>query len=250
MSITLAHIFRHPVKSLGEEELDQADLKSGKPLPFDRRWAIAHGDAEHITGWVPPKNFINQTHVPRLAQIGVAFTERKHMLSLSHPDRPDIDLQIGSVDGDDALSEWIEPLCAGTMRLPPFMIYTVPDVAFTDFDDTHISIGSEASRRALSERAGVDLQHIRFRMNLWLDGLPPYAELEMIDQEIEVGEARLKIIKRDKRCNATAANPRTGMRDVDVPKLLHAEFGHMDFGVYAQVTRSGRIRAGDEVNML
>lgn len=247
---TLAHIFRHPVKGLGAEELNQADLKKGNAMPFDRRWAVAHGDADGITSWAPPKNFVNQTHCPRFAQIKTAFTERNHMLSLSHPDRPDIDIQIGSVEGDDALSEWIEPLCAGTMRTPPFMVYTIPDVAFTDFEDTHISIASEASRRALSEKAGVDLQHIRFRMNLWLDDLPPYTELEMVGQEIEIGETRLKITGRDKRCNATAANPNTGHRDINVPKLLHEEFGHMDFGVYAQVMRSGRIRPGDEVSIL
>ena len=105
---TLAHIFRHPVKSVGEEALEQADLSSGKAMPFDRRWAIAHGNADAISGWAPSKHFVRQSQVPRLAQIKASFLPESHTLTLSHPDLPDVSLRPGSVDGDDALSEWIE----------------------------------------------------------------------------------------------------------------------------------------------
>ena len=63
-------------------------------------------------------------------------------------------------------------------------------------------------------------------------------------------EARLKIIMRDKRCNATTANPRTGTRDVQVPAILQQHLGHMDFGVYAQVTKGGTVRQGDEARLI
>ena len=251
MSWTLAHIFRHPVKSLGEEELKSVDLNKGKPIPFDRRWAVAHGDAPGITGWAGSKNFVTQTHVPKLAQIGASFRKEHHILRLTHPDLPDLAIQPGTPDGDDALSEWLEPLVAGTTRAGPFLVYTIPDVAFTDFEDTHISIGSEASRRALGELAGRGLEHIRFRMNLWLEGLAPWAELDLVDREIAIGDdVRLKVIGRVKRCNATAANPATGARDVPVPELLHQHLGHMEFGVYAQVLKGGTIRQGDVAQAL
>ena len=247
---TLAHIFRHPVKSLGEEALPEVDLANGKPMPFDRRWAIAHGEAENIRGWAAPKNFVNQTHVPRFAQIKAQFLPESHTLRLSHPDLPDLTVRPGSVDGDDTLSEWIEPLVKGTTRSGPFLIYSFPNVAFTDFEETHISIGSEASRRALSELAGQNLEHIRFRMNLWLDGMAPWEELDLVGREIEIGEVRLKVTGRDERCNATAASPVSGARDVQVPALLHQHLGHKDFGIYAQVVKGGPVRLGDEARVL
>lgn len=250
MAWTLAHIFRHPVKSLGEEELESADLSKGKPIAYDRRWAVAHGDADAIHGWAEPSNFVTQSHVPRLAQIRCHFRPESHLLRLSHPDLPDIAIQPGSVEGDDALSEWLDPLVKGTTRSGPFLVYERPDGAFTDFIDTDISIGSEASRRALGQMAGQDLAHIRFRMNLWLEGLAPWEELDMVGREIEIGEARLTVTERDQRCNATAASPMTGSRDVPVTSLLHDAFGHKDFGVYAQVTKGGTIRPGDEVRAL
>ena len=251
MTCTLAHIFRHPVKSLGEEELEATDLSKGKPIPFDRRWAVAHGNAESIHGWAPPKNFINQTHVPRLAQIKCSFRPENHMLHLSHPDRPDLAVRPGSAEGDDELSEWLDPLVQGTTRSGPFLVYERPDGAFTDFIETDISIGSESSRRALSQLAGQDLAHIRFRMNLWLDGLAPWEELDLVGREITIGDsARLKIIERDARCRATEASPQTGARDVPVLEVLKEHLGHLDFGVYAQVVKGGTIRQGDECQVV
>ena len=250
MTWTLAHIFRHPVKGLGEEELEEVDLRKGKPMPYDRRWAIAHGDAESIHGWAPPKNFVNQTHVPRLAQLKIRFRPENHLLELSHPDRPDIAIQPGSVEGDDELSEWLEPLVQGTTRSGPFLVYVNNDGAFTDFIETDISIGSEASRRALGEMAGTDMAHIRFRMNLWIEGMAPWEELDLVGKTLEVGDVQIKIIDPVERCNATAASPVTGTRDVPTTQLLHDKFGHKDFGIYGQVTKGGTIRPGDEVSVL
>ena len=248
--MNLAEIFRHPVKSLGEEALDEVDLTKGRPMPWDRVWAVAHDQADMINGWAHPRNFLNQTHVPRLAQIRVKFTPRNNMLYLAHPDLVDLAVQIGTPDGDDALCEWLVPLTEGTTRSAPFLVYQIPNVAFTDFEDTHIAIGSVASRRALAQIAGHELEPIRFRMNLWLDGLAPWEELDWVGREIGIGEVRLKITARDERCNATAASPVTGARDVPVTGLLRQHLGHMDFGVYAQVLSGGTVRLGDGARLL
>ena len=253
MTWQLAEIYRHPVKSLGEEPLDEVRLEIGRTLPWDRAWAVGHGG----TRWDPERpewaisgNFVNQTHVPRLAQIAVSFDEATGRLTLSHPDRLELTVSPGTPEGDAALTEWVAPLTDGSPRTGPFRICQAPGVAFTDFEETHVSIGSVASRRALEGLAGQRLEPIRFRMNLWLDGLAPWEDLELVGREIEIGEARLRIIRRDARCNATAANPATGERDVPVPALLRRTFGHIDFGIYAQVVAGGAVRRGDAARAL
>ena len=251
MTWTLAEIYRHPVKSLGEEALDAVELTPGQPLPWDRSWAITHGGTRWRPGrspWEDQGNFVNQTHAPRLAQITVAFAEGAGRLTLRHPDRPELTVTPGSADDDAALTGWVAPLLDGTPRQGPYAVCRAP-VAFTDFEETHVSIGSLSSRRALEETAGRPLEPIRFRMNLWLDGLAPGEDLDLVGREIEVGEARLKVIARDKRCNATAASPVSGERDVPVPALLKRTFGHMDFGIYAQVVRGGTVRRGDAARL-
>lgn len=252
MSWTLAEIYRHPVKSLGEEALDAVELAPGRPLPWDRVWAIGHAR----TGWAPGRspwetsgNWVDQTNCPRLAQIAVRFDEGTGRLVLSHPDRPVLTVSPGDPADEAALIAWVAPLAEGTVRAGPYHFCRSDAVQFTDFEDTHVSIASVSSRRALSEIAGRELAPIRFRMNLWLDGLDPWEDLELVGREIEVGKARLRIIRRDVRCNATAASPETGERDVPVPALLKRSFGHMDFGIYAQVVRGGTVRRGDAARL-
>ncbi|MEM9062268.1 MAG: MOSC N-terminal beta barrel domain-containing protein [Pseudomonadota bacterium] len=247
MTWTLAEIYRHPVKSLGEQALDRVLLETGRPMPFDRVWAIAHGRNEWddaAPSWLAPGNLVNQTHVPQLAQIEADLNEATGMLTLRHPDRPFLRVQPGTPDGDAALTEWVAPL-ADTARPGPYRVCSAPGVAFTDFEDTHISIASTRSRAILEQICGQSFDPIRFRMNLWLDGMDPWAEFDLVGHELEIGAVRLRVIDRCQRCNATNASPETGQRDAQIPSTLRRRYGHMDFGVYAQVVSGGEVKLGD-----
>lgn len=251
MQADIAHIFRHPVKSLGEEAVDAVTLTAGRHMPFDRMWAVAHGGSEYdpaAPDWRRSRNFVIQTENPRLAQIRCSYDEAAQVLTLSHPDLSTI-----SLDPDDAaqaatLTDWIGPL-AQDMRPGPYVIAKAPDQGMTDFPDTHIAIGSLRSLKALEDLAGRTLEKSRFRMNLWIDGTVPWEEFDLLDREITVGTARLAVTARVKRCNATTANPQTGARDVQVPAILNSQYGHMDFGVYAQVIGDGEVRRGDALTL-
>ena len=248
MSWSLAAIYRHPIKSLGEEALDEVTLRAGQAIPHDRTWAIAHGgawDPENPAWMGGSAKMVSTTYVPRLSQMKTRFEEATGSVHLSHPDLGELSVQPSDPLHHTVLTGWIEPLLEGMGRVGPFHVCEAPGVAFTDFEDTHLSIATDNSLRALSEHIGQPLEHIRFRMNLWLEGPAPWSELEWVGQEIEIGETRLSIIGRDARCNTTNANPSTGKRDTQIPAYLRKTFGHMDFGVYAQVTRGGTIRAGD-----
>ncbi|MEL6477033.1 MAG: MOSC domain-containing protein [Pseudomonadota bacterium] len=250
MSLQVSALCRHPVKSLGEERVEQVTLTEGAPMPWDRVWAIAHGATEWNPAnpkWEIPSNFLNQTHCPRMAQILVAFDETSGEMTLSHPDLGEIRLD---PEAEQArLCDWIAPLAEGTTRSGPYRLCKAAGVAFTDFEDTHIAIASHASLRALEEMAGHPLELIRFRMNIWVEGGAPWEELDWVDREITIGGARLRVTARDQRCNATTASPVTGQRDVQIPALLRRRFGHMDFGVYAQVISGGLVRQGDPVHV-
>jgi uncharacterized protein len=57
----------------------------------------------------------------------------------------------------------------------------------------------------------------------------------------------LAMESRTSRCAATSVDPRTGRRDMQIPKALATHFGHTDFGIYAVARTSGAIRIGDAV---
>jgi uncharacterized protein YcbX len=250
----VAEIYRHPVKSLGEEALDEITLETGKPMAHDRTWAIAHGSSEwdpDAPAWIGGgANLVNQTYVPKLAQIETSFKEGTGTLTLRHPEAGFLSVQPGTPDGNTRLTEWIAPLTEGTPRSGPFVVCQAKNVAFTDFEDTHISIASCRSRAILEDITGTTLDAIRFRMNIWLDGMAPWEEFDLVGRELDIGSARLKVIRRCERCNATTANPETGLRDVQIPSLLRQRYGHMDFGVYAQVIGGGPVRIGDGASVV
>ena len=57
---TIAHIFRHPIKGVGVEEVSSVTFEAGKTMPWDRVWAIAHEAARLDDGWNPCVNFIRK----------------------------------------------------------------------------------------------------------------------------------------------------------------------------------------------
>lgn len=248
MPARLAAIYRHPVKSLGEEALERVSVTAGQAMPWDRVWAVSHGRSEFNPlepEWVESKSNVIQSTNPNLARITCAFSETTGKLSLAHPDLGEITVY-PETDGE-RLTEWLAPIAAPSGP-PPYRVIRVPGgQALTDFPDTHFAIGNLASLRALEEMAGRTLEHIRFRMNLWIDGAAPWEEFDWLDGEAKIGGLRFKIIDRVTRCSATNADPQTGTRTTDLTRDLYNRFKHMDFGVYAQALDSGELTVGDEV---
>lgn len=250
MTWRLAQIYRHPVKSLGEEAMDAVALEAGKPMPFDRAWAVAHGGSAWdpaAPGWLNCHEFVTQRNVAAMAQTSIVYDEATGLLTLGHPDRPD--LSVRPDDDGAALTAWLAPLAAGRQN-GPYALAAAPNVAFTDGDDCHLSLGSLASLKDLEQRVGQPLAPIRFRLNLWLDGPSAWEELSLEGREIEIGAVVLKFLHPCERCNATNANPETGSFDTQIPPLLRKTFGHMDFGINAQVVRGGTINRGDAARLI
>lgn len=251
MTARLAHIVRHPVKSLGYEELSEVALVPGAALPFDRHWAVAHAGAKFGAtpdAWAPKMNFVRGWASPDLMAVTCGFDPDSGTLALAHPRRDPVSLRPGTPDGDAALIAWLRPLWPET-RPDPTGVVHVPGQAMTDWPDPFVAILNHASNRALGQRLGRDLSIHRWRGNLWLDGLAPWEEFDLIGREIAIGDTRLRIEQRITRCRATCANPETGRLDADTLGALEEGYGHQDFGVYATVTQAGTIRPGDGVTL-
>ena len=251
MTARLALICRHPVKSIGYEEIAGATLTEGRALPFDREWAVAHEAAKfgaNLTEWAPKPNFLRGVTGHRLMAIRAASETAARRVTLSHPDCAPITVSPDDAHDAESLIGWLRPLWPADRPAPAF-VARVPGQAMTDWPDPFISILSLASLRALGDRMGQDISAHRFRGNLWLDDLPPFAEFGMIGKTLRIGGAELVIRQRITRCKATTVNPDTGLSDADTLGALRTAWGHQDFGVYAVVTRSGDISVGDEVTI-
>ena len=250
MSATLAHIFRHPIKAHGREDLASVLLSAGACLPWDRHWAVAHERSKFNAsqpGWTPCSQFQRGARTPGLMAIEARFDEASGVMVLTHPLRPVLEFRPASEGA--ALIEWLGPISPeGDFR--PVALVSAPGRGMTDSDFPSISLNSLSSLVALSQHMGVDLSIHRWRGNLWLEGLAPFAEMEWIGREVRIGEALLRVEERIGRCKATTANPATGEVDADTLAGLRGLTGAQEFGVYAVVISPGRIAPGDEVEVL
>ncbi len=70
-----------------------------------------------------------------------------------------------------------------------------------------------------------------------------------MDREIAIGSARLRIVRRTRRCAATDVDPVTAERNMTIPRSLMDTYGHPDLGVYAEVLEGGTVEIGSPVEI-
>jgi uncharacterized protein YcbX len=110
-----------------------------------------------------------------------------------------------------------------------------------------VHIVNLATVREVERVVGRPIDPLRFRANLYLDGIEPWSEFTWLNQEISIGPARLTVFARTQRCEATNVDPATGARDMAIPAHLMRTWGHQDLGIYAKVMSGGEIAVGAPV---
>ncbi len=249
---TVAAIWRHPIKSHGREALDEVTLIAGQTLPWDRVWAVTHEITKFdraAPGWVPCQNFMIGTRTPALAGLWARLDEGTRTVLLRHFALGEHLVAPDDTSSVAAFLEWIAPLCPEA-RARPTGVVSVQGRGMTDTAYPSVSIMNIASHKAVADALAQDIKPERWRGNIWLDGLDSWAEFRWMDRSIQIGGAVLAVRDRIARCLHTAANPETGVRDADTLGVLERNWGHRDFGVYAEVIKGGTVRIGDAAGVI
>jgi MOSC domain-containing protein len=111
----------------------------------------------------------------------------------------------------------------------------------------YVSLINHASIAALARTIGAPVDPLRFRANVYCEGLPAWAEHEWLGREITIGTARLRVVSAITRCAATQVNASSAERDLDIVGTLQRTFGHNLMGVYGEVLHSGEMAVGDPI---
>lgn len=220
-------------------------------MPWDRRWAVAHANSTYDPAqprWVSCSEFSIGTKSPALQAITCKTDEASGVLTLTHPTAGTISVNPDEPADAAAFIAWVAPLVAAG-KPAPARIAKAP-VAMTDTDYASISLINMASHRAVEGFMEAPLSPLRWRGNILFEGFAPWAEHDWIGKRLRIGDAELQVQERIRRCNATMANPTTGVKDANTLAALRDGFGHQDCGVYVTVTRSGAIKAGDKIEVL
>jgi uncharacterized protein len=252
---TIAALYRYPVKGLSPERLPEVTVSPGKTFPFDRLYAIENGpgsfDAE-APRHLPKVTFLCLMRNARLATLQTTFepTATVHSLTIARDGRTLATGDLLTATGRATIETMFAREMEGDLRGPPRVV-SARGHSFSDVKEKCVHIINLASVRALEHAMGRTIDPLRFRANIVIAGLEPWAELDLVGQAVRIGAgdggATLSVFKRTVRCAATNVDPVTGARDADLPDALERLAAHRDFGVYAMVTRGGVIRVGAPV---
>ena len=243
--MTVRQIARYPVKGLPAIDLAEVELAAREQLPGDRRFAFWRGEDPPAGGRSPHQRRFNFRQVAddnTLAALR-ATSRAPAEISLQAPDGTGISVDLETEAGRAALSEWIGAYLG---IATPTLLESVGGQGFTDIGDKTLSLINVNSVADLSERAGHEIAPRRMRGNLYVE-LPAWSELELIGQELRIGDLVFEVDSRIKRCVATEVNYETGRRDHPTPQTLMKNFGHADCGIYVRVKQGGRLRVGDPI---
>ncbi|HJU18251.1 MAG TPA: MOSC domain-containing protein [Stellaceae bacterium] len=256
MAMTIAALYRYPVKGLSAESLARVALAPRECLPQDRRFALALAATRfdpQRPQWLSKIHFAMLMRDEKLAQLHTRFDAASGVFTAERDGRVVLRETITEPEGrrriDAFFSDFLGDAVAGPLR-----VVEAPGHAFADArpkpnasTDKYVSLINLASLRALERVIAAPLAPVRFRANLYFDGAPEWAELGWIEREIAVGAARLRVVATITRCAAPGVNPDTAERDRDVTGALQRSFGHNLMGIYAEVTKGGEIGVGDAI---
>lgn len=248
----ITEIFRYPVKGLTGERQNRVALNAGQAIAYDRAWAIEAGTGKFDPNnprYLPKINYLMLMRDEKLAGLDAVFDETNHVLTILRNGKQ---VTRGSLDqkiGRQLLEQFFAAFLPQTSRGMPKIVGPSAQ-SFSDVSAEVVSIINLATVRDIERVTGVPVHPMRFRGNIYIDGIEPWEEFNWLDKSLTVnGMPVFEVASRIKRCAATNVDPLSGKRDLTVPRTISSAFGHEDCGIYASVTNDAVIKEGDMIDV-
>lgn len=245
----ITSLYRYPVKGLSPESLPDVMLAAGKTFPGDRAYAIENGPSGFDgaePSYLPKIKFLMLMKQERLACLKTRYDDASGVLTILQGEETLVSGCLGTEAGRGQVEGFFADRFAEDLRGRPKILFS-DGFSFSDVAEKCVSIINLESVRDLEQKIGHPIDPLRFRGNVYVDGIPAWSEFDWVGHSLENGSACLSVFSRIQRCAATNVDPTTGARDQNIPNTLMEQYGHMDCGVYATVTAAGKLAAGDNL---
>lgn len=253
-SMRIAALCRYPVKGLSPERMAKAEVNAGDYWPGDRLFAIENGPTKFDPAEPdhrPKIWFLMLMRHEALARLKTRYDDAHRTLSIEGDGIEPLRADVGSPEGRAEIEAFFAHYLADALRGAPRFLSASERFRFTDSRSGFVSLINLASVDAIAALIDAPVDPLRFRGNIYIEGLPPNDELDWPAGTRLTGPdgTVLEVIKRIERCAATNVDPATGKRDRDIPKTLLEAYGHTDCGVYLRVLQKGCLAEGDALQM-
>jgi len=271
-SMEVISLHRYAVKGLSSDSMKTVYVDKG--FPSDRKYALIKKTKrslfdEENPKWLHKENFLCAfTRNELMASFDSDFVEDTSELNvwkrLEDYDRtrqqvPLLSANLESIEGRKELSEFFSEACG-----EPVQLITASNHQFGNTskgirargDTRTCHIVNAATVRSLSAAIGVNLNPLRFRPNIVVDGLEPWSEFKYIGKNLvnqgNCEDLKMYICARTVRCDGISVDPLNRSEILNIPNLLSKHFPEHGpyLGVYALVDTPGIIDIGDTLTII
>ena len=256
----MAHVtalYRYPVKGLSAEPLGHLSLDRERGLPYDRLYALALGTTRFSPQSPEPLDkghFLMLRANASLATLRTKLDPDTGVLTVRQGGDETFRADLSTPAGREAVGTFFTDHVGEAARGHVSLV-SAPGHKFTDVSVKSaammraVSVINLATVRALQDVVGAEIHPLRFRANIYLDGVPAWEELDWVGRDIRIGGLRLHAATPTRRCAAVDVNPVTGQRDMTLPRTIVHHRGHANLGIYLEIIEDGSIHTGDEVTL-
>ena len=259
----VAALYRYPVKGFTPERCSTLTLLEEGRVAGDRALGFRFADSGlPDTAWSRKYGYSVLANTPGLARLDVRFDHDALRLRIALGDEVLADAPLDT-EGRKEIAAAVEryvlslsenPLADHPERRP---LQLIGDGVTPRYQDSQVGEITLHSRESLARVAAAlrkpEVDEVRFRSNIAIEGVSAWEELDWIGRTVRIGAVELDVSRPKTRCLATHANPRTGERDLPVMQTLVRAFEQQQptFSI-ALLTRGrgGEIRLGDPVTVL
>lgn len=252
-------LYRYPLKGFTPEPVMRISVLPGGRVAGDRVLNFRFADAPVADGaWCKKYHGVVLANTPGLACLQVAFDDTAQRLKISFKNQILINERLdeaGRRRAVDAITAYVSsleenPLKDQPARLPLKLVGDGTTPRYQDNEGGQVTLHSRESVASAGVALGdANLNEVRFRHNIVIDGVAAWDELSWVNRKVRVGNVAFETVVAKVRCLATHANPATGERDLQVMQTLVQAFKQAQptFGVGMLSIAGGEIRVGDNV---
>jgi len=261
----LSALIYYPIKACRGHEVDEANVER-MGLEHDRRMMVV----------TPEGHFLTQRDHPKLALVTPSVSSEKLTLSAPNTDNLTINIQksgptrpvdiwhskgVLAIDQGEQAAEWFSNWLGTSVRLVHIAEgyirkvneeYAVTPDDRTGFADGYpILLASEESLADLNSRLDEPVPMNRFRPNVVVRGVKPFAEDTW--SRIQIGYTEMAIVKPCARCVVTTIDKETLTKSKEPLKTLasyRTRNGGAMFGQNVIPLNEGRLKLGMNVEIL
>lgn len=224
----VAALWRYPVKSMAGEALEEVEV-TWHGLAGDRRWAfVRDGLVRSGFPWLTIRERADMSH---------------YRPSFVQPQRPDASPTVVCTPSGDEL-DVVDPSLADELGEGVRVIKQDRGV----FDVMPLALITTQTIASVSAFVGRELDVQRFRPNFLVEaaGDAGFPEDAWVGSLLGIGDMRMRVDQRDRRCIVVNVDPVTAERD---PAILRAIVRKREacLGVYGSTVEPGRVAVGDRV---